>query len=123
VTELFPPEKRPEPYPSSTLAAGALATLFFPLLLLIAALFLMGREQDAGRRSTLRTWAFVSVGWIAAQIVLAIVLFAAVASSTSVDRSGPCQGGPEIGASGEVRPDGTTVFPCEFGGTVTIRFR
>jgi hypothetical protein len=109
-----------EGYPGSTIAAAVLATVFFPLLSLIAALFLHGRETNPVKKSSLRTWAFASAGWMAAQLVLAVVLFAVATSGSGVDTSGPCQGGPAIGVAGDERPDGTTVFPCEFGGSVTL---
>ena len=120
VDETLGERTRGEGYPGSAVAAAALATLFFPLVSLIAALFLYGRETNPVKKASLRTWAFASGGWIAAQVLLAVVLFAAATSGTAEDTSGPCQGGPAMGVAGEQRDDGTTVFPCEFGGSVTV---
>ncbi len=47
-----------------------LATLFFPLIALIAALLLMGNESNPQRRSQLRTWAWASGGLMAFGVVL-----------------------------------------------------
>ena len=66
-----------ERFPGTTVAAAVLATLFFPLLSLIAALFLMGRERSLARRAQMRTWAWASAGWIVAQFL--VFLFFAVA--------------------------------------------
>jgi hypothetical protein len=113
----------PRAYPGSTVAAAVLATLFFPVLSLIAALLLMGRERDSLKRADLRRWAWLSGGWIACQVIVFAIVAAVVFSSasTSVDRSGPCVGGPEPGASAEIRPDGTAVLPCAISGTATIQ--
>src|SRR3954470_22651004 len=105
---------RGQAYPGATVAAAVLATLFFPLISLIVALVLLGRERDPARRGAIRTWAWASGGWIAAQVVLFIVLAAVVFSSASsggaaVDRSGPCQGGPQMDKAAEMRPDGSAV--------------
>lgn len=114
-------EARDEDYPGSTVAAAVLATLFFPLLSLIAALFLHGRETNPAKKRSLRTWAIASGGWIVVQLLLAVLAFAAMTTTTGDETSGPCQGGPAIGAAGEERPDGTTVFPCEISGSATVR--
>jgi hypothetical protein len=47
-------------YNGSAVAGAVLATIFFPLIALIAALVLLGNEGDPGRRSQLRTWAWAS---------------------------------------------------------------
>jgi hypothetical protein len=108
-------------YPGSTVLAALVATFCFPVLSLIAALLLYGREPDPAKRASLRSWALVSAGWIVIQIIAAVLLFAAFVSATgATDMSGPCQGGPQIGVAGEVQNDGTTVFPCEFGGSATV---
>ena len=110
-------------YPSSAVLGAVLATLFIPLISLIAALVLAGQQANERKRAQLRTWAWASGGWIAVQAVAAIIFFVAVASSgPSVDRSGPCMGGPEIGATGRDTGDGEHfVLPCAGGGTVTVR--
>ena len=58
-----PPEARP--YDGAAVAGAVLATLFFPLIALIAALLLMGNETSPARRSQLRTWAWASGGLLA----------------------------------------------------------
>jgi hypothetical protein len=110
-------------YPGSNVAAAVIATLFFPVLSLIAALVLLGREADDERRRDLRTWAWSSGGWIAVQAIVFVAIAAVLASSSGaakVDRSGPCVGGPELGKSATVRADGTAVVPCSISGTATI---
>ncbi len=65
-------------YNGPAVAGAVLATLFFPLIALIAALLLMGNESNPQKRSQLRTWAWASGGLM----VLGIVLFAVLASVT-----------------------------------------
>ena len=77
-----------EPYPSPALFGAAVATFFFPVISLIAALFLLSAEQRPTRRASLRTWAWVSAGWIALQL-LAVVLFIAAFWSGSSSDFGP----------------------------------
>ena len=60
-------------YTGAAVAGAVLATLFFPFISLIAALLLQGGETDPVKRSQLRTWAWVSGGWL---------LFAAAVTST-----------------------------------------
>jgi hypothetical protein len=74
------PEDAP-PYNGAAVAGAVLATLFFPLIALIAALLLMGNEQSPQRRSQLRTWAWVSGGWIVLQVFVAVVLVSSVTVS------------------------------------------
>jgi hypothetical protein len=110
-------------YPGSSVAAAALATVFFPVLSLIAALFLIGRVDDPARRRDLRTWAWASAGWILAQIAVFLLFALAVFSGSSSGSSGvkgPCVGGPDLGQRGIVRPDGSTVLPCAISGTATV---
>jgi hypothetical protein len=115
-------------YPSSTLAAAAVATLFFPVISLIAALFLLGNERNPGKRSMLRTWAFAAAGFLVLQALVVLLAFVTFASGSAgdigIDRSGPCIGGPEIGATGkDISGNGTKfVVPCAFGGTTTVEF-
>jgi hypothetical protein len=52
-------------YDSAAVVGAALATIFFPLLALIAALLLMGSQTDPRKRSQLRTWALVSGAFLA----------------------------------------------------------
>ena len=110
-------------YPGSAVLGATLATLFFPLISLIVALVLMGQQRSERKRAQLKTWAWASAGWIAFQFVIGLVVFAAVSSSgPSVDRSGPCVGGPDIQAGGTSNDGVNFVFPCVDGGTVTQRF-
>ncbi len=48
--------------------------VFFPLIALIAALLLQGGDVDPRKRAELRTWAWVSAGWLALQVVVSVVL-------------------------------------------------
>ena len=110
------------------MAGAALLTFFFPLIALIAALLLVGRQADPRMRSRLRTWAWLSGGWLVLSVVLVLLAVGAVGGSgsgaggVSRSRSGPCQGGPKLGAAGTQIP-GTHkfVFACVFGGTETTR--
>jgi len=115
-------------YEGAPVAGAVLATVFFPFISLIAALLLQGGESNPRKRAQLRTWAWVSGGWMAFGLVIVLLAFGAFAGSGSggvsgVSRSGPCQGGPDEGSSGLNIP-GTNkyVFPCAFGGTETTRF-
>ncbi|HKD95450.1 MAG TPA: hypothetical protein VKB43_12150 [Gaiellaceae bacterium] len=74
------PEDAP-PYTGPTIAGAVLASLFFPLFALIAALILVGNERSPQRRAQLRTWAWVSVGWILLQVIVAIVLISSITIS------------------------------------------
>jgi hypothetical protein len=67
-----------KPYDGAAVAGAVLATLFFPLIALIAALILMGNEKSPARRSQLRTWAWASGGLM----VFGVLLFAVLASVT-----------------------------------------
>jgi hypothetical protein len=115
-------------YSGSVIASAVIATLVFPVLSLITALFLYGNEQNPQKKRALRTWALGSLGWLVLQAVVALIVFAAVMSGggigSGVDRSGPCVGGPEIGASGkDISGNGTRfVVPCAISGTETVAF-
>jgi hypothetical protein len=113
-------------YPGAAVAGAVLATLFFPLFALIAALLLMGGQTNPAKRSALRTWAWASGGWMVLQIVFFVVLATATFSHSSgtSDRSGPCVGGPKLNATGTQVPGSKNKFvvPCEISGTQTITF-
>jgi hypothetical protein len=119
-------------YPSSTVAAAAVATLFFPVISLIAALFLLGNERDPGKRSMLRTWALAAGGFLALQALFVVLAFVAWSSGGGsdvgqiqrIDRGGPCVGGPEIAATGtDISGNGTKFrVPCTGGGTTIVDF-
>jgi hypothetical protein len=119
-----PPEEAGTGYSGAPMAGAALATLFFPFISLIAALLLQGGQSDPRKKSQLRTWAWVAGGWLVFWAVILIVLANVTVGSGSVDRSGPCQGGPKIGATATQIPGKTNEFvqPCGFGGSQTITF-
>jgi heme A synthase len=119
------PAPASEGYSGAAVAGAVLATLFFPFIALIAALLLQGSQTDPRKRAQLRTWAWASVGLLVLDLLLVLLTVGvfATSSSGSVDRSGPCQGGPKIGATGTQVPGKPHkfVFPCVFGGTETTR--
>ena len=122
-----PPEEAGTGYEGAAVAGAVLATLFFPFISLIAALLLQGDQTDPRKKAQLRTWAWASGGLLVLGLVLVLLAlgaFAAGSSSGGVDHSGPCQGGPQIGATGTQVPGHPNkfVFPCVFGGTETTRF-
>ena len=61
-------------YSGAPVAGAVLATLFFPLVALIAALLLQGGQTDPQKRSQLRTWAWASGAWLVLQAVVFVVL-------------------------------------------------
>jgi len=61
-------------YNGAAVAGAVLATVFFPLIALIAALILQGNESDPRKKAQLRTWAWASVGWLIFGTVVLIVL-------------------------------------------------
>jgi drug/metabolite transporter (DMT)-like permease len=67
-------------YDGAAVLGGVLMTIFFPLIALIAALLLHGGEANPVRRKQLRTWAWLSGGLIALQIIVFVVIFMAIAS-------------------------------------------
>jgi hypothetical protein len=80
--EVSPRPEGAPPYNGAAIAGAVLATLFFPLIALIAALLLMGSEQSPQRRSQLRTWAWISGGYMALGVVLALLVFVSVGSGS-----------------------------------------
>ena len=61
------------PYNGAAVAGAVLATLFFPLIALIAALLLMGNESNPQKRSQLRTWAWASGAFVVFGFVLVLL--------------------------------------------------
>ena len=59
---------------------AAIATFFFPIISLIAALLLMSAQESPRKRGQLRTWAWVSAGWILLQVLIAVLLLATFAT-------------------------------------------
>ena len=120
-----PPEEAGEGYTGAAVAGAVLATLFFPFISLIAALLLQGGQTDPRKKAQLRTWAWASGGLLVLGFVLVLLAVGAFAhGASSVNHSGPCQGGPEMGATGKQVPGHPNkfVFPCVFGGTETTTF-
>ncbi|MGH3008260.1 MAG: hypothetical protein ACRDLM_02465 [Gaiellaceae bacterium] len=60
-------------YTGAAVAGATLATVFFPLIALIAALVLMGGQPDPYKRRQLRTWAWLSGAFIALQVLLVVL--------------------------------------------------
>jgi hypothetical protein len=69
--------EQPSPYSQSRIALAVVATFFFPLISLVVALVLHQGERDPAKKGMLRNWALLSGGWIAVEILIGIVLFAA----------------------------------------------
>lgn len=61
-------------YNGAAVAGAVLATVFFPFIALIAALLLQGSQSDPRKKAQLRTWAWVSGGWLAFGVVVTVVL-------------------------------------------------
>ena len=85
MTEL---SQRPEGsgYGDAAVLGAVLATVFFPLISLIAALLLHGGQPGPAKQKQLRTWAWLSAGWLAVQ---AIIIVLAVVAVTSNIHGGP----------------------------------
>ena len=119
-----PPKEAGSGYTGGAVVGAVLATLWFPAIALIAALLLQGGQTDPQKRSQLRAWAWVSGAWTALGLVLVLLAVGVLTTSGSgrVDRSGPCVGGPKIGAAGTQVPGTTNEFvePCAISGTETI---
>jgi hypothetical protein len=111
-------------YTGAAVAGAILATLFFPLISLIVALLLLGGQSDSRKRASLRMWAWSSGGWLVLQVIVVIAIAVSISHSSSVDRSGPCVGGPDPSATGkDISGNGTRfVVPCTFSGTATVSF-
>jgi len=77
-----------EGYSGPTVAAAVLMRLLFPLVSLIVALFLLGRERNPEKRSSLRARIIATGVWIVAWILIVIGLFAVASSGSEV---GPIQ--------------------------------
>jgi hypothetical protein len=61
-------------YGGAAVAGAVLAALFFPFIALIAALLLQGGQPDPRKKAQLRTWAWVSGGWLVVGAVIWIFL-------------------------------------------------
>ena len=102
--------------------AAVLLTVFVPFIALLAALLLRGSEPDPARKRQLGTWAAVSGTYLAVGVVVTIALFASFASGPATDTTGPCVGGPKIGASGKDLGGGNYRFPCAISGSTVVSF-
>jgi len=80
--------------------------------------------SDSRKRASLRMWAWSSGGWLVLQVIVVIAIAVSISHSSSVDRSGPCVGGPDPSATGkDISGNGTRfVVPCTFSGTATVSF-
>jgi hypothetical protein len=67
----------PERYTGAEIAGAVVATLLFPLIGLVAALMLLNGESNPAKRSSLRSWAWLSGGLMALD-VLVVALAAGV---------------------------------------------
>src|SRR2546423_6913232 len=105
-----PPEESSSGYDGAAVAGAALATGFFPLIALIAALLLISGQTDPRKRSQLRTWAWVSGGWVAMSVVLVLLAVGTIggAAAPGGERSGPFLGGATVNAAGTHVPGGAS---------------
>jgi heme A synthase len=71
-----------EGYDGAAVLGAVLATIFFPLIALIAALLLMGGQPNPYKRRQLRTWAWLSGGLIALQVLLVVLALGAWTSQS-----------------------------------------
>jgi len=69
-----PPEEAGAGYSGAAVAGAVFATVFFPLIALIAALLLQGSQPGPRKRSQLHTWAWASGGWLVFAAVVMVVL-------------------------------------------------
>ena len=72
--ESVPPAASGSGYSGAPVAGAILATLFFPFIALIAALLLQGGESDPQKKAQLRTWAWISGGWLVFGVVVTALL-------------------------------------------------
>lgn len=61
-------------YSDGAVMGAILGTIFFPLIALAAAFVLLGSQTDPQKRSQLRRWAWVSVGWLVVAVAGAVLL-------------------------------------------------
>lgn len=71
---------RPEPerYTGAEIAGAVLATLFFPLIGLVAALILLNGQSNPAKRKSLRAWAWVSAGLMVLDALVVVALAGAI---------------------------------------------
>ena len=61
-------------YSGAPVAGAVLAALFFPYIALIAALLLQGGESHPRKLQQLRTWAWISGGWLVVGVAVTVAL-------------------------------------------------
>jgi cytochrome bd-type quinol oxidase subunit 2 len=70
-------------YPGPVVLGAAIATVFFPVISLIAALMLRGGERNLRKRSQLKTWAWASFAFLAVQALFFVTLLLGLAAGGS----------------------------------------
>ena len=65
-----PPD--PERYTGAEIAGAVVATLFFPLIGLVAALVLLNGQSNPAKRKSLRSWAWVSAGLMVLDVLFVV---------------------------------------------------
>ena len=63
-------QPEPDRYTGAEVAGAVVATLFFPLIGLVAALVLRRDESNPAKRSALRSWAWLSAGLMVLDILV-----------------------------------------------------
>ncbi len=97
---------------------GIAGAVFFSLIALVVALVALGSERNPIKWSFLKLCAGISS--VAIVIPLLLVIAAAGGSSSGSNTSGPCVGGPAMGASGTPDGNGYVTFPCAISGQVRV---
>jgi hypothetical protein len=67
-------QPEPERYTGAEIAGAVVLTLIFPLIGLIAAFILLNGESNLAKRSSLRSWAWVSGGLMVLDVVVLVLL-------------------------------------------------
>ena len=76
-------------YDPPVVLGGALTTFFFPLVALIVALVLQGSQPNPVKRGQLRTWAWVSGGWLLLHVIVVVIVILAFFATVSSIHPGP----------------------------------
>jgi hypothetical protein len=71
-------QPEPERYTGAEIAGAVLATLFFPLIGLVAALMLLKGQSNRAKRKSLRSWAWVSAGLMVLDALVVAALAGAI---------------------------------------------
>ena len=67
-------QPEPERYTGAEIAGAVVLTLLFPPIGLIAAFILLNGESNPAKRSSLRSWAWVSGGLMVLDVVVLVLL-------------------------------------------------